>query len=130
MKSISKVIISLLALTLSCIAIAEVERGVLTTAIENREPVDDLGEIVIDDDAHVQQVFFFTQVKQLDGKQIIHRWFYRDREMAAVTLNIGSNNWRTYSSKRLRPQWLGEWRVEVWQGDLKMVEHKFEYKAE
>lgn len=130
MKPVSKIVLCCLALCLSYSTLAKIERGVLTTAVENREPVDDLGAIVVDDTSNVQQVFFFTQVKQLNGKKITHRWFYKDREIAAVTLNIGSNNWRTYSSKRLRPQWFGEWRVEVWQEDLKMVEHSFEYRAD
>jgi len=33
--------------------------------------------------------------------------------MARVSLAVGSNDWRTYSSKRFLPQWAGEWKVVV-----------------
>ena len=33
--------------------------------------------------------------------------------MAEVRHQIGANRWRAWSSKRLLPQWEGEWRVSV-----------------
>ncbi len=108
----------------------ELDRGILTSNVSNREPVDDLGNQVVSDGSNSQQVFYFTHLKQLEGTQIQHRWYYRGKEMATVTLNIGSNDWRTYSSKRLLPNWIGEWKIEVWNGDLKIQEHNFTFLAQ
>lgn len=128
MNAFSKTLLIFALVSLSWPGIAQIERSILTSSIENREPVDDLANLVTSDGTDNQRVYFFTQVKQLEGDQIIHRWFFGDKEMATVTLNIGSNNWRTYSSKRLLPSWLGDWRIEVWHGDLKMFEHRFEFQ--
>jgi hypothetical protein len=74
----------------------------------------------------MKRVYFFTQVTGLENQQIIHRWLYEGEEKAAVTLNIGGDSWRTYSSKSLPRYWQGKWQVQVWQGDLMLITHHFE----
>lgn len=105
---------------------AQVALSQLTSSIENREPTDNLEGIVQGQNDEMQRVYFFTQVTGLANQQIIHRWLYQGDEKAAVTLNIGSDNWRTYSSKRLPRYWQGKWQVQVWQGDLMLISHHFE----
>jgi hypothetical protein len=104
----------------------QVERSQLTSSIENREPSDNLEGVVQGQNNEMQRVYFFTQITGLKHKQIIHRWLYAGEEKAAVTLNIGGNSWRTYSSKRLPRYWQGKWQVQVWQGDLMLISHHFE----
>jgi hypothetical protein len=45
--------------------------------------------------------------------EIQHRWYYQGQLVATVTLPIRSENWRTYSSKRIGPEMTGEWTVEI-----------------
>ena len=117
--------ITLLLCIIPLITNAQVTRSQLTSGIEQREPTDTLqGDIAVASE-EVKTLFLFSHISNMAGKQIIHRWFYKDREMATVTLQIGSNNWRTYSSKRIMPQWQGQWKVQIWHEDLLLNEHTF-----
>ena len=103
----------------------QVLRSQLTSGIEQREPIDDLqGEISINND-EILTIYLFTHIENLAGEKITHRWFYKGREMATVPLDVGSNSWRTYSSKHISPSWRGEWKVQIWQNDLQLKEHTF-----
>ena len=44
--------------------------------------------------------------------------------IAEVPLEVNSNKWRTYSSKRILPNWQGNWRVEVYDDNGKMIGSK------
>ena len=44
---------------------------------------------------------------------VTHAWYRDGKTMAQVELNVGSANWRTWSSKRLLPSWTGFWEVKV-----------------
>ena len=44
---------------------------------------------------------------------VTHAWFWEGKTMAQVELNVGSANWRTWSSKRLLASWAGNWEVKV-----------------
>lgn len=104
-----KLIIVLLACVASLsFAEAEVARHQFTTAIENREPVDALTDAM-----NVSPIFYFTELKELQDTVVVHRWSFNDTVMAEVTFNVGGPRWRVYSSKRLQPEWDGQWKVEV-----------------
>jgi hypothetical protein len=105
---------------------AQVERSQLTSNIENREPTDNLGGFVQGQDSKMKRIYFFTQITGLGNKQIVHRWLYAGEEKAQVTLNIGGDSWRTYSSKRIPKYWQGKWQVQVWQSDVMLMSHHFE----
>ena len=44
---------------------------------------------------------------------ITHVWYRDGKSMAHVELPVKSASWRTYSSKRLLPDWTGTWEVRV-----------------
>lgn len=105
---------------------AQVTRSQLTSSIESREPTDNLEGLVQGQHDEIKRIYFFTQVAGLANQQIIHRWLYEGDEKAVVALNIGGDNWRTYSSKSVPNYWQGKWQVQVWQGDLMLISHHFE----
>jgi len=87
-----------------------VARAIFTTAIIDREPVDTL-EILSTD---INRVFFFTDLRGLDGQIVTHRWEFDGQIMAEITFRVGSGaRWRVYSSKNLLPEWTGTWTVAV-----------------
>jgi hypothetical protein len=86
-----------------------VVRALLTTGIENREPVDEIVSI----NKNQQRIYFFTELADLKGKMIKHRWDFNGKTMGEVDFNVGSNKWRCYSSKNLLPEWTGIWTVSV-----------------
>ncbi|MFT6529515.1 MAG: hypothetical protein ACJAZB_001158 [Psychrosphaera sp.] len=123
MKSnIIKALFSLLLLTVSSAVYSaessetvlsdNIRRAIVTDSIENREPVTDLTNTEIK--TNVNKVYLFTEVIGKADTMITHRWFLDGKLEAEVILKIGSNRWRTYSSKNLTvPNHLGHWQVEV-----------------
>ena len=86
-----------------------IKRATFTTAVVDREPTDDIDSL----STAADQIFFFTEVVGMQGKQITHRWIYGDKVMAEVPFEIGGQRWRVYSSKKLLPAWAGTWKVDV-----------------
>jgi hypothetical protein len=86
-----------------------VVRALLTSGIENREPTDEIVSISKNQD----RIYFFTEFTDLKGKLIKHRWEHQGKIMGEVNFNVGSNQWRCYSSKNLLPEWTGIWTVSV-----------------
>ena len=84
-------------------------RAYFTSGVAEREPVDRIDQI----DATRSRVYYFTEFRGLAGRTIAHRWEYNGRLMAEVRHRIGAERWRAWSSKRLLPQWEGEWSVSV-----------------
>lgn len=88
--------------------------GAITSGIENQIPVDRIESYRAD----FGKLYCFTRIVGAQGDtEVTHVWYYQDDELARVTLPIRSSDWRTYSSKRFLPQWAGEWRVVVLDGD-------------
>ena len=44
---------------------------------------------------------------------VTHAWYHEGKTMARVDLTVGSENWRTWSSKSYLPSWTGSWEVKV-----------------
>ena len=86
-----------------------VARASITTSIVEREPGEAL-DVISNDQT---DVFYFTEIQNLTGRTVTHRWEYGGKVMAEVELDIGSPRWRTYSSKKMHPGWLGVWTVSV-----------------
>lgn len=93
----------------------EVARHQFTSAVESREPVDNLTDAM-----NLNPLYYFTELKNFEGSVVTHRWIYEGDVMAEVSFNVGGPRWRVYSSKRFEPEWDGNWTVEVldWQGKV------------
>ena len=85
-----------------------VARALFTTGVSEREPVDSVDEL-----AGGTDVIFYTELQQLSGQQIIHRWEWNEQVMAEVPFQVGGPRWRIWSSKKLDPSWIGEWTASV-----------------
>jgi len=60
------------------------------------------------------QVFCLTRVMNAAAPATVtHVWYHEGKTMARVELNVGSADWRTWSTKRILPQWTGSWEVKV-----------------
>jgi len=111
MMNTMKILLAGLLLMLAASAQADdgVARSVFTTGIQDREPVDQVGQLSND---HTQ-IYFFTEIQGMNGHTITHRWEQGGEVRAEVTFNVGGDRWRVWSSKILEPSWLGEWQVSV-----------------
>ncbi|KZN36078.1 hypothetical protein N480_18995 [Pseudoalteromonas luteoviolacea S2607] len=91
---------------------SHISRAVLTSGIENREPVNVLKHLV-EQNRFEEKLYFFTEIKGLQGEVVQHLWFHQEQLMAEITLAISAPRFRTYSSKNIMPSQTGQWRVEV-----------------
>lgn len=80
-----------------------------TTEISEREPVDNVS--FLGNDKRV--IYFFTDLRHMQGQIIRHVWTYRGTEMGSVEFEVKGARWRVWSSKQLLPAWLGAWNVSV-----------------
>ncbi len=86
-----------------------IAKGVFTTEIVDREPVDEIDSLYTD----VTTIFFFTDIRNMQGKTVLHRWVHEGQVRAEVSFEVGGPRWRVYSSKNLAEEWLGNWKAEV-----------------
>ena len=91
-----------------------VPRAQFTRGVYQREPVDVVEQLSLTglDQASVK-LFFFSELKGLQGKTVIHRWLYEDAEVAKIKFQVRGNRWRVYSSKNIQAGKQGAWRVIV-----------------
>lgn len=95
----------------------KVATAVFTTSIVDGKPVDDLKAI----GNSVKTVYFFTELKGLDGQTVTHRWSYAGRVMATARIEVDSDPYSAWSSTDLEPNWTGFWDVEVVDADDKVI---------
>jgi hypothetical protein len=90
---------------------AHIGRAQLTTNIANREPVDALSSPVQVKGAGTDAIYFFTEVVDLAGKTVTHRWEHGGNVLASVPFRIGGDRWRVYSRKTVGGAQSGPWTV-------------------
>lgn len=104
----------------------QVSRAMFTTRIENKEPVN---QVLILENKY-KQVYFFSDLRNLDGHKIIHRWEHDGHVVAEKVFSVKGPRWRATSTQLLDPTMLGRWTVVISDSDgcpLKAV--VFQYVA-
>jgi len=87
-----------------------VQDAVICQEVVDRTPVG-TGDVFTKD---VEKLFCFTRVVgAIPPSQVTHNWYYKGALQASVVLPVGSGNWRTWSSKTMRSDQVGEWMVEI-----------------
>ena len=86
-----------------------ISRAQFTSAVLDREPVDEVTSI----DSGTGSVFFFTEFRNFEGTTASHRWIYNGEVKFELSFKIRGSRWRVYSQKTLPPEWLGDWKVEI-----------------
>jgi membrane-bound ClpP family serine protease len=106
--------IALLWLVLTNVAMAgwpheNISQAVFASSIADRQPI----EIMTEADDSLGKIYFFTNIRNLVGDTITHRWIYQDNIKAEISFNIKGKRWRVWSSKNIWQTWTGKWTVEV-----------------
>jgi ribosomal protein S8 len=101
----------------------KVSRAVLTTDVVDREPVNVLKSDVKLLDIS-QSLSFFSELKNMQGQTVRHVWYYQNQQLASIELAISSPRFRTYSTKNIMPEQVGDWRVEVIDTDGNLLAQK------
>ncbi|NND65442.1 MAG: DUF2914 domain-containing protein [Gammaproteobacteria bacterium] len=107
-----------------------VARAQLTTAVQDREPMDNLGNAIDLNATPIEKVFFFSELSNLANQKVVHRWVFKDQTAASIAFNVGnSNSWRVYSSKTLAEWMTGDWRIELVHSNGTVLEN-FSFKVQ
>jgi hypothetical protein len=76
--------------------------------------------------ATVGTVTFWTRLTGgSPGRWVEHVWFHGDKEIARVRQKVEGPTWRTWTRKRIVPEWTGDWRVEVHAEDGTVLAERF-----
>ncbi|HXI03248.1 MAG TPA: DUF2914 domain-containing protein [Candidatus Saccharimonadales bacterium] len=87
-----------------------VAQAVIARDVTAREPVDPGTSFARD----VGELICFSKITGASGEtSIVHVWKHGDTEMARVELPVKSASWRTWSRKKILPEWTGAWTVEI-----------------
>lgn len=86
-----------------------VVEAVVCRGIDDRMPVAEADSF----EAGVDRIYCWTRVTGGAGSTLVHAWIHEGVTRARVELAVGSDDWRTYSSKRILPAWTGEWEVKI-----------------
>jgi hypothetical protein len=88
----------------------KIARTAICRDVVDREPVE-VGENF---ESSVGKLFCFTKI--IGAKtpiEVTHAWYFSDTEVARVNLPVRSTSWRTYSSKIILADAVGNWHVDV-----------------
>ncbi len=88
----------------------QVTNAVVTTTIANRMPEVQTANNTFA--STVERLYYFTKIEQAAAPtSILHEWYWQGELLATVELDIDSEAWRTWSSKRVMPHQTGSWTV-------------------
>lgn len=83
---------------------------VLTKAVIDRTPRGNLQEITFDHN-NVATVYAFCLAIGLVDQSLFYTWQLNGKQVAQIEVGVGSDYWRSYSSKFIQPSMHGKWRV-------------------
>lgn len=103
----------------------DVEVAVIATGMENLTPMGVAEKF----SAQAGRLYCYSKIIGAEGSSIKHIWYYGDKKVSEIVLDVKYPNFRTYSYKTIPPNWIGKWRVEIVANDgavLKTVEFNIE----
>lgn len=101
----------------------KVIRAQLTHAVKQREPVDEINHVRLEQNSR-KSIYFFVELHDLTGQQVTVNWYYNDQPVTETKLRIGGKNWRTYANKLLNNKSLGPWRAVLTDEDGKQLSER------
>jgi hypothetical protein len=86
-------------------------RAQLSAGIREKEPTVRLQSPIQVTGRSDRTIYFFSEVRDLGGQTLVHRWEREGRVLATIPFEIRGQRWRVYSRKTITPRMTGNWRV-------------------
>lgn len=86
-----------------------VDEAAVCLEVVDREPVGTAERFAAD----VGTLACFTRITGGGGQVVVHAWIHEGTTRARVELEVGSDSWRTWSTKQILPSWTGSWEVKI-----------------
>lgn len=87
----------------------DVVRALFTTKITNNEPQNEV--LILENNK--KNIFFFTELRNMQGKVVIHRWEHDGKTVKEKKIKVSKKRVRVSSKHRLSPTQTGKWTVVV-----------------
>jgi hypothetical protein len=119
MRKLFLIILTVILTASFAVAQTKVNRIILTSGIENKEPLAPVTNII----EGTENLVCFTEIQSNEyPTEITHIWIHNQNIEAEVKLNVGSPKWRTYSTKNIPLGKTGAWKVEIYAKDGKLID--------
>ncbi len=96
---------------------ARISRAVLARALNNKEPAGRISTPIVADRNKAVGVFFFTEINNMKGEVLFHRWFRNEKPVFKRKITILGNRWRATTSKMITYSGKGHWVVRLTDAD-------------
>ena len=106
----------------------KVARALVTTEVEDREPVDRV--LILENDS--PKIYFFSDLRHMQGERITHHWEHEGKVVLEKSFDVKGPRWRVYSLKDMEPHMVGQWTVIITNKDgcpLKAVVFRYVEKG-
>lgn len=107
-----------------------IARAVFSSDVLEREPIDEYGDVIKVAYGEIQDVYFFTDLRDMAGAQVSHVWKLNGELVADVAFEVEGDRWRIWSVKRLMPGLDGKWTVDIVKDGQILETHSFDYVDE
>lgn len=97
-----------------------VKRFLLTRSVSNREPRGELNDISFNANGSAA-VWVYSEVVDKSGSLLKYVWLHDGKQVAKVRVKIRGDRWRSYSNKIINQSMSGAWRVELQDGDGRLL---------
>ncbi len=88
----------------------KITNAILTSEMIEQKPGTEFNQTV---PKYIRELNFYTQIEHANNQTISHRWLFNNQILATIPLKIKSDNYHTWSSKKLSSAWQGTWNIEV-----------------
>ncbi len=92
-----------------------IKRFVISKTVRNKEPVGSIKDIHFDHN-NIATVYAYSDAIGLKDETLYYHWSLDGKAVAKVKVSVWSNRWRSYSSKFIRPNMQGEWKITLQNG--------------
>ncbi|MBO6850086.1 MAG: DUF2914 domain-containing protein [Marinobacter sp.] len=88
-------------------------RAQLSTGLEEKEPIDEIPNVLTMDSDGLVRIYLFTEIQGMEGQLHFHDWYLEDERVARVEISPSVDPMRASSAKYIDQHMVGDWRVEV-----------------
>lgn len=96
-----------------------VDKAAIALGIDKHEPLRP-GTVF---KSNVGKLYCYSKIRGMNATEnhVVHRWIYNGKALSNVTLKLKSKLYRTYSTKTITKDMVGDWEVEIVSPDGKVL---------
>ena len=89
----------------------KISRALLTTGLNNREPIDNITSPIYVSKQAAIKIYYFTEIMNMEGEVLYHNWLREGESVFKKEIKISGQRWRASTNKFIQYFDQGEWTV-------------------